>query len=55
MPGSTRSGRDVVEQALKRAGDGCFPPLGRASGCCTIIHSPEGRPAELRFRGFTDD
>ncbi|MFF5924360.1 hypothetical protein ACFY8C_39715 [Streptomyces flavochromogenes] len=53
--GTTRPGRDVVEQALKRAGDGWFPPFDRGSGCCTIVYDAEGHPAELCFWGFTGD
>ncbi|MFJ8017777.1 hypothetical protein [Streptomyces sp. NPDC096339] len=53
--GTTRPGRDVVEQGLKRAGDGWFPPFDRGSGCCTVVYDPEGHPAELCFWGFTGD
>ncbi|MFI6423208.1 hypothetical protein ACIBG6_38260 [Streptomyces sp. NPDC050842] len=53
--GTAQPGREVVEQALKRAGDGWFPPFDRGSGCCTIVYAGEGRPAELCFWGFTGD
>ncbi|MEU7071328.1 hypothetical protein AB0B30_22600 [Streptomyces narbonensis] len=53
--GTERPGRDAVEQALKRAGDGWFPPFDRGSGCCTIVYDTEGRPAEWCFWGFTGD
>ncbi|MFD0070963.1 hypothetical protein ACFVIY_00720 [Streptomyces sp. NPDC127166] len=47
--------REAVEQALKRAGDGWFPPVDRGSGCCTIVYDAEGRPSELCFWGLTGD
>ncbi|MFF0560053.1 hypothetical protein ACH4ZU_34525 [Streptomyces sp. NPDC020472] len=53
--GTARPVREVVEQALKRAGDGWFPPFDRGSGCCTVVHDAEGRPAELCFWGLTGD
>lgn len=53
--GTTRPVREVVEQALKRSGDGWFPPSDRGSGCCTVVHSAEGHPTELCFWGFTGD
>ncbi|MGA5066398.1 hypothetical protein ACPB9E_22000 [Streptomyces exfoliatus] len=53
--GTARPVREVVEQALKRAGDGWFPPSDRGSGCCTTVYSTEGDPAELCFWGFTGD
>lgn len=53
--GTTNPGREVVEQALERAGDGWFPPFDRGSGCCTIVYDDEGRPAELCFWGCTGD
>ena len=53
--GTARPVREVVEQALKRAGDGWIPPTDRGSGCCTVVYSAEGHPAELCIWGFTGD
>ncbi|WP_369142120.1 hypothetical protein [Streptomyces sp. R44] len=53
--GTAQPGREVVEQSLKRAGDGWFPPVDRGSGCCTIVYGTEGRPAGLCFWGLTGD
>ncbi|WP_225800768.1 hypothetical protein [Streptomyces sp. NK15101] len=53
--GTARPVREVVEQALKRAGDGWFPPVDRGSGCCTVVHGAGGGPAELCFWGLTGD
>ncbi|MGW1496411.1 hypothetical protein [Streptomyces sp. NPDC002402] len=53
--GTAQPMREVVEQALKRASDGWFPPFDRGSGCCTIVYGAEGRPTELCFWGFTGD
>jgi hypothetical protein len=51
--GTARPSREIVQQAVERAGDGWFPPFGRGSGCCTIVYGSDGRPAELCFWGIT--
>ncbi|RKT09519.1 hypothetical protein BX285_6614 [Streptomyces sp. 1114.5] len=53
--GTATPSREVVRQAVERAGDGWFPPFGRGSGCCTIVHGDDGRPVELCFWGSTGD
>ncbi|MFF6776559.1 hypothetical protein ACFY8W_23795 [Streptomyces sp. NPDC012637] len=52
---TAQPGQPVVEQVLKRAGDGWFPPFDRGSGCCTTVDDAEVHPAELCFWGFTRD
>ncbi len=53
--GTAQPSRDIVQQAVKRAGDGWFPPFGRGSGCCTAVYGGDGRPEELCFWGTTGD
>ncbi|GGS63131.1 hypothetical protein GCM10010221_71830 [Streptomyces parvus] len=53
--GTAKPSRDIAQQAVKRAGDGWFPPFGRGSGCCTIVYGGDGRPEELCFWGTTGD
>ncbi|GAA2750507.1 hypothetical protein [Kitasatospora cinereorecta] len=53
--GTASPTRETVEQAVERAGDGWFPPFGRGSGCCTVVHDAAGRPTQLFFWGTTGD
>lgn len=51
--GTARPTRDIVQQAVKRSGDGWFPPFGRGSGCCTVVYGSDGQPDEWCFWGTT--
>ncbi|SDK94115.1 hypothetical protein [Streptomyces indicus] len=53
--GTGRPSRELIRQAVKRSGDGWFPPFGRGSGCCTVAYHSDGHAFELCFWGTTGD
>ncbi|MBC9715846.1 hypothetical protein H9Y04_25220 [Streptomyces sp. TRM66268-LWL] len=53
--GTAEPSRVIIEEAVKRSGDGWFPPFGRGSGCCTVAYRSDGHPDELCFWGTTGD
>ncbi|MFD8010828.1 hypothetical protein [Streptomyces sp. NPDC058955] len=53
--GTAQPVREAVERALRRAGDGWFPPVDRGSGCVAAVHDAGGRPVAWCFWGLTGD
>ncbi|MER5862935.1 hypothetical protein [Kitasatospora sp. NPDC002040] len=51
--GTERPSHETVRQAVEHRSPEWFPPFGRGSGCCTVVHDGDDRPESLCFWGTT--